>query len=87
MIKRYFKSFFKFDEYMRVYLIMFEVGYIVGFFGNLRKIRSIGMVKYFSLMVIILFGGILFLRVFQWICRKVGYEKVYSRIKDIFKNE
>lgn len=86
-LKIILKRLFTFDEFMKGYLIIFSILYIMAIFKFLYFIDSIkGFVQYIALMVSSLISIILFLHVIQVICRLIGMDKLYTNLKQTIKD-
>ncbi|AVX19756.1 hypothetical protein SAMN02745885_02632 [Carboxydocella sporoproducens DSM 16521] len=86
-LKSLLKKLFIFDEFMRMYLIMFSILYVIGIFKFIYLINSIiGFVQYVGLMIGLLIVIVLGLHFFQFLCRLVGMDKIYTNMKQIIMN-
>ncbi|AVX30167.1 hypothetical protein CTH_0564 [Carboxydocella thermautotrophica] len=86
-LKSLLKKLFIFDEFMRMYLIMFSILYVIGIFKFIYLINSIiGFVQYVGLMIGLLIVIVLGLHFFQFLCRSVGMDKIYTNMKQIIMN-
>jgi len=80
------KKLFTFDEFMRIYVIMFSIMYVLAIFNFLYLVNSIiGFFLYIGLMVGLFILIVLGLRFFQSLCRAVGMDKVYDKYKQGLK--
>lgn len=86
MLHKFIKM-FDFDEYMRPFLVMFAVGYIIGIFKfAYLLIKSFkGLLFYLVFMPSLLIFMLIFLRIYQSICRFMGANKLYNNIKNKVK--
>lgn len=81
-LKSLLKKLFTFDEFMRIYLIMFSILYVIGILKFIYLINSIiGFVQYLGLMIGLLIVIVLGLHFFQFLCRMVGMDKIYTNMK------
>jgi len=81
------KKLFTFDKFMRIYLIMSSLLYVMGILKFLYLINSfVGFIQFLGLMLSTLIIIVLGLHLFQAICRLVGIDKIYANMKETIRN-
>lgn len=82
-LKNILQKIFTFDEYMWLFLVLFGIIYLMGITNFLYLLGTFkGFVQFIALILGVMLAILVFLHVFQALCRLVGVNKLYYNLRE-----